>query len=79
MVAWARSPRDGLDVPYRRAVDPGFQRDRRRRGARGEPDIAGHINGGTTSLSEADIERLVDGDSDIALELVHCGNGRTAL
>jgi enamidase len=43
------------------------------------PDIAGHINGGTTSLSEADIDRLVGGDARIALELVHCGNGRTAL
>ena len=43
------------------------------------PDIAGHINGGTTSLPEADIDRLVAADSGIALELVHCGNGRTAL
>jgi enamidase len=43
------------------------------------PDIAGHINGGTTSLAEGDIDRLVDADSGIALELVHCGNGRTAL
>ena len=44
-----------------------------------KPDIAGHINGGTTSLSEADIDALIDGDPAIALELVHCGNGRTAL
>ncbi len=43
------------------------------------PDIAGHINGGTTSLSERDIDRLVESESGIALELVHCGNGRTAL
>jgi enamidase len=43
------------------------------------PDIAGHINGGTTSLSEADIDALVAADTGIALELVHCGNGRTAL
>lgn len=43
------------------------------------PDIAAHVNGGTTSLSEADIERIVDGPSEIAIELVHCGNGRTAL
>jgi enamidase len=43
------------------------------------PDIAGHINGGTTSLAEADIARLVESPSGIALELVHCGNGRTAL
>jgi enamidase len=44
-----------------------------------KPDIAGHINGGTTSLPEADIDRLASGDPAIALELVHCGNGRTAL
>lgn len=43
------------------------------------PHIAGHINGGTTSLSEADITRLVAAETGIALELVHCGNGRTAL
>src|SRR4029078_11448117 len=44
-----------------------------------KPDIAGHINGGTTSLPESDIDALVDGDSAIALELVHCGTGRRAL
>ncbi len=43
------------------------------------PDIAGHINGGTTSLPERDIDRLIASESGIALELVHCGNGRTAL
>jgi enamidase len=43
------------------------------------PHIAGHINGGTTSLPERDIARLVEATSGIALELVHCGNGRTAL
>ena len=43
------------------------------------PDIAGHVNGGTTSLSEHDIDRLIESESGIALELVHCGNGRTAL
>ncbi len=44
-----------------------------------DPDVAGHINGGTTSLSESDIDLLVAADTGIALELVHCGNGRTAL
>lgn len=43
------------------------------------PDIAAHVNGGTTSLPEGDIERLVADAPDVALELVHCGNGRTAL
>ncbi len=41
------------------------------------PDIVGHINGGTTSMPDADIERLVA--STMAVEIVHCGNGRTAL
>jgi enamidase len=41
------------------------------------PDIVGHINGGTTSMSPSDIERLVA--TDMALEIVHNGNGKTAL
>jgi enamidase len=41
------------------------------------PDIVGHINGGTTALPDADIEALVP--SGMALEIVHCGNGRAAL
>ncbi len=43
------------------------------------PDIAAHVNGGTTSLSERDIERVVLEAPDVAIELVHCGNGRRAL
>jgi enamidase len=41
------------------------------------PHIVGHINGGTTAMADADIERLVA--SDMAIEIVHCGNGRAAL
>lgn len=41
------------------------------------PHIVGHINGGTTALSDAEIERLVA--SDMAIEIVQCGNGRAAL
>lgn len=41
------------------------------------PHVVGHINGGTTSLSPKEIERLVA--SDMALEIVQCGNPRTAL
>ena len=58
---------------------PGRTRSARTRSSRRSPHIAGHINGGTTSMSEPDIDRLVGGDARIALELVHCGNGRTAL
>ncbi len=41
------------------------------------PHIVGHINGGTTALPDVDIERLVA--SDMAVEIVHCGNLRAAL
>jgi enamidase len=41
------------------------------------PNIVGHVNGGTTPMSDADIERVVD--TDMAIEIVHCGNGRAAL
>jgi len=41
------------------------------------PDVVGHINGGTTSMTTAEIERLVA--TDMALEIVQCGNMKTAL
>src|SRR5205085_7969562 len=41
------------------------------------PDVVGHINGGTTSMTPQEIDRLVA--SDMALEIVQCGNVRTAL
>lgn len=41
------------------------------------PHVAGHINGGTTSMSEREIDFLVA--APMALEIVHCGNGKTAL
>jgi enamidase len=41
------------------------------------PHVVGHINGGTTSMSPGDIERLVA--TDMALEIVQCGNAKTAL
>jgi enamidase len=42
-----------------------------------DPDVVGHINGGTTSMSEREIDALVA--TRMALEIVHCGNGKTAL
>lgn len=42
-----------------------------------DPDVVGHINGGTTSMSEREIDALVG--TQMALEIVHCGNGKTAL
>jgi enamidase len=43
-----------------------------------DPHVVGHINGGTTSMSPREIETLVTG-TRMALEIVHCGNPRTAL
>ena len=42
-----------------------------------DPDVVGHINGGTTSMSEREVDALVA--TPMALEIVHCGNGRMAL
>jgi enamidase len=42
-----------------------------------DPDVVGHINGGTTSMSEREIDALMA--TRMALEIVHCGNGKTAL
>jgi enamidase len=42
-----------------------------------QPHVVGHINGGTTSMSPAEIDRLVA--TEMALEIVQCGNPRTAL
>jgi enamidase len=41
------------------------------------PHVVGHINGGTTSMNPREIDSLVA--TDMALEIVHCGNGKTAL
>ncbi|MBI3014796.1 MAG: amidohydrolase family protein [Candidatus Tectomicrobia bacterium] len=43
-----------------------------------DPHIVGHINGGTTSMSKTDIDKLVRGTT-LAIEIVHCGNPLTAL
>jgi len=37
------------------------------------PDIASHVNGGPTAVSFEEVEKLVE-KSDMALEIVHCGN-----
>ena len=42
-----------------------------------QPDVASHINGGPTAPPLEEIERLVN-DTQIYLEIVHCGNPRAA-
>lgn len=43
------------------------------------PNVAGHINGGPTSLSADENRAIVDEGDDIALQLVHAGNLRSAI
>lgn len=38
-----------------------------------DPDVASHVNGGPTAVSLAEVEKLVS-ETEIALEIVHCGN-----
>jgi enamidase len=42
------------------------------------PNVAGHVNGGTTSLDDDGLRRLI-AESDMALQLVQAGNLRSAL
>jgi enamidase len=43
-----------------------------------DPHIAGHINGGTTSLSRDDVKRVID-ESEMDLQIVQAGNLHEAL
>lgn len=43
------------------------------------PNIAGHINGGPTSLTPEENLRIVTESDEIALQLVHAGNLRSAI
>jgi enamidase len=42
------------------------------------PDVCGHVNGGTTSLDERGIDRII-AESPMALQIVQAGNLRSAL
>jgi enamidase len=42
------------------------------------PDVCGHVNGGTTSLDEAGLARIVR-ETEMALQIVQAGNLRSAL
>jgi enamidase len=42
------------------------------------PDIVSHINGGPTAVAIAEVQRLVT-ETDLALEIVHCGNPKVAV
>jgi enamidase len=42
------------------------------------PDVCGHVNGGTTSLDDDGLGRIVH-ESDMALQIVQAGNLRSAL
>jgi enamidase len=43
-----------------------------------DPDVVSHINGGTTAMSMAEVEKLITKTS-YALEIVHCGNMKVAV
>ena len=42
------------------------------------PDIVSHINGGPTAVAMDEVQRLVT-ETDLALEIVHCGNPKVAI
>lgn len=42
------------------------------------PDIVSHINGGPTAIATHEVKRLVT-ETDLALEIVHCGNPKVTV
>ena len=42
-----------------------------------DPTLVSHINGGTTAIPLAEVDRLID-ESDLPLEIVQCGNPKVA-
>ena len=43
-----------------------------------DPDIVSHINGGPTAVAMDEVQRLVT-ETEMALEIVHCGNPKVAV
>ncbi|MGH3438927.1 MAG: amidohydrolase family protein [Sciscionella sp.] len=43
------------------------------------PDVAGHVNGGPTALEPEENVRVIEEGGDMALQLVHAGNLRSAI
>lgn len=42
------------------------------------PDVVSHLNGGPTAVAPAEVEKLIR-ETDLTLEIVHCGNPKVAL
>lgn len=61
----------GSSIPGSKTI--GYEHVRRVR-----PDVASHLNGGPTALSDTELESIVK-VPEIALELIYCGNFRAAL
>jgi len=45
---------------------------------RTNPHIASHVNGGTTAVAVQEVEKLVN-ETNLAIEIVHCGNPKVAV
>lgn len=56
----------GASIPGSSVIGPDFVAEVR-------PDVAGHVNGGPTSLSLVDVSRILD-ETDAYVEIVHNGN-----
>jgi len=43
------------------------------------PTVVCHLNGGPTSVSSAELKKVIDNTTECAIEIVHCGNPKSAL
>ncbi len=76
MVQWARKNGFKVQMHTGGTSIPGSSTVTAEMVIEADPDIASHVNGGPTSISTAEIDKLIK-DTKINLEVVQCGNFKT--
>lgn len=77
MVAWAKKYKMSVMMHTGGTSIPGSSTVTAADVMKTAPDVVSHINGGPTAVSPAEVDKLVD-ETDLALEIVQCGNPKVA-
>ncbi|OQX62537.1 MAG: Enamidase [Desulfococcus sp. 4484_242] len=78
MVAWAREVGMTVMMHTGGTSIPGSSTVTAEQVIQTNPHIASHVNGGPTAVALSEVERLVN-ETDLAIEIVHCGNPKMAV
>jgi enamidase len=78
MVAWAREAGMTVMMHTGGTSIPGSSTVTADQVIRTNPHIASHVNGGPTAVAVDEVKKLVE-ETNLALEIVHCGNPKVAV